>query len=142
MIYLRAMLLNVVDMLGLPPAIVSTIHCRFHEDNASVLLLANSQHLNNQNKYRAVKLHHILFHVKPGVIEVVKCNSKLMLADTFTKTFVREVFEWPPLLIMGWLSQCVCGDMRFQVKELRISYTHYVPSSCIFVSWPVPPKWK
>ena len=102
LIPLRALLLEVVDMLGLAPAIASTIHCRVHEDNASALLLANSQHLNNRNKYLAVKLHHFWSHVKPGVIEVVKCDTKLMLADTFTKPLVREVFERLRLLIMGW----------------------------------------
>jgi hypothetical protein len=102
LIPLRELLLEVVKMLGLPPAIASTIHCRVHEDNASALLLANSQHLNNRNKYLAVKLHHFWSHVKPGVIEVVKCDTKLMLADTFTKPLVREVFERLRLLIMGW----------------------------------------
>jgi hypothetical protein len=29
-----------------------------HEDNASALLLANSQHLNNRNKRLAVEMHH------------------------------------------------------------------------------------
>jgi hypothetical protein len=40
--------------------------------------------------------------VKPGVIEVVKCDTKLMLADPFTKPLVREIFERLRLLIMGW----------------------------------------
>ena len=57
LIPLRGLLLEVVDTLGLPPAIASTIHCRVHEDNASALLLEKSQYLNNQNKYLAVKLH-------------------------------------------------------------------------------------
>ena len=102
LIPLRALHLEVVATLDLPPAIVSTIHCRVHEDNASALLLANSQHLNNRNKYLAVKLHHFWSHAKPGVIEVVKCDTKLMLADNFTKPLVREVFERLRLLIMGW----------------------------------------
>jgi hypothetical protein len=77
-----------VEKLCLPAAMTSTIYCRVHEDNASALLLANSQHLNNQNKYLAVKLYHFWSHVKPGVIEVVKCDTKLMLADPFTKPLV------------------------------------------------------
>ena len=99
---LRELLLEVAKMLGLLPAIASTIHCRVHEDNASALLLASSQHLNNRNKYLAVKLHHFWSRAKPGAIEVVKCDTKLMLVDTFTKPFVREVFERLRLLIMGW----------------------------------------
>ena len=102
LIPLRALLLEVVDMLGLPPALASTIHCRTHEDNASALLLANVQHLNNRNKYLAVKWHHFWSHVKPGVIEAIKCDTKLMLADAFTKPLVREIFERLRLLIMGW----------------------------------------
>ena len=102
LIPLRGLLLETVEKLRLPAAMTSTIYCRVHEDNASALLLANSQHLNNQNKYLAVKLHHFWSHVKPGVIEVVKCDTKLMLADPFTKPLVREIFERLRLLIMGW----------------------------------------
>jgi hypothetical protein len=102
LIPLRALLLETVAMLELPAAVVSTIYCRTHEDNASALLLANSQHLNNRNKYLAVKLHHFWSFVKPGVIEVVKCDTSLMLADPFTKPLVREVFERLRMLIMGW----------------------------------------
>ena len=87
---LRALLHEVIDMLGLPPAIASTIHCCVHQDNASALLLANSQHLNNRNKYLAVKLHHFWSHVKPGIIEVVKCDTKLMLADTLIDSSVAS----------------------------------------------------
>jgi hypothetical protein len=102
LIPLRGLLLETVDQLCLPAAIKSTIHCRVHEDNASALLLANSQHLNNRNKYLAVKLHHFWTHVKPGIIEVVKCDTKVMLADPFTKPLVREIFERLRLLILGW----------------------------------------
>ena len=102
LIPLRALLIETITMLDLPAAIASTIHCRVHEDNASALLLANSQHLNNRNKYLAVKLHHFWSFVVPGVIEVVKCDTKLMLADPFTKPLVREVFERLRVLIMGW----------------------------------------
>jgi hypothetical protein len=102
LIPLRGLLLETVEKLNLPTAMTSTIYCRVHEDNASALLLANSQHLNNRNKYLAVKLHHFWSHVKPGIIEVVKCDTKLMLADPFTKPLVREIFERLRLLIMGW----------------------------------------
>ena len=102
LIPLRALLLVVIAILDLPPAIASTIPYHVHEDNASALLLANSQHLNNRNKYLAVKLHHFWSRAKLVVIEVVKCDSKLMLADTFTKPLVREVFERLRLSIMGW----------------------------------------
>jgi hypothetical protein len=102
LIPLRALLIEVIKMLELPAVIASTINCRVHEDNASALLLANNQHLNNRNKYLAVKLHHFWSFVKPGVIEVVRCETRLMLADPFTKPLVREVFERLRLLIMGW----------------------------------------
>jgi hypothetical protein len=55
---MRALLLETIAMLEPPAAVASTICCRTLEDNASALLLANSQHLNNQNKCLAVKLHH------------------------------------------------------------------------------------
>jgi hypothetical protein len=77
LIPLRGLLLATVAHLSLPAAITSTIYCRVHEDNASTMLLANAHHLNNRNKYIAVKLHHFWSHVKPGVIEVVKCDTKL-----------------------------------------------------------------
>ena len=64
--------------------------------------LADSQHLNNRKKFLGIELHHFWSLVKPGVIEVVKCNTKLMLTDMFTKPHVREVFEQIWLLIMGW----------------------------------------
>ena len=102
LIPLRGLLIETVAMLDLSEAIASTIYCRVHEDNASALLLANAQHLNNRNKYLAVKLHHFWSHVKPGVIEVVKCDTRLMLADPFTKPLVREIFERLRVLIMGW----------------------------------------
>jgi hypothetical protein len=103
LIPLRGLLLETVKKLGLPAAMTLTIYCRVHEDNASaLLLLANSQHLNNHNKYLVVKLHHFWLHAKPGIIEVVKCDTKLMLADPFTKPLVQEIFERLRLLIMGW----------------------------------------
>jgi transposase InsO family protein len=102
LIPLRALLLETIQMLDLPDAIASTIYCRVHEDNASALLLANSQHLNNRNKYLSVKLHHFWSFVKPGVIEVVRCDTTLMLADPFTKPLSREVFERLRFLILGW----------------------------------------
>jgi hypothetical protein len=102
LIPLRALLLETIAMLELPAVVASTIYCRTHEDNASALLLANSQHLNNRNKYLAVKLHHFWSFVKPGVIEVVKCDASLMLVDPFTKPLVREVFERLRVLIMRW----------------------------------------
>ena len=141
LIPLRALLLEVVETLGFPPAIALTIHCRVHEDNASALLLANSQHLNHQNKHLAAKLHHFWSHVKPGVIEVVKqCDMKLMLVNALTKPLVRgeAVFEWLCLLIMGWQSQRARGEMQFQVKELWTSHAR-AHLFCIFVA---PPKWK
>jgi hypothetical protein len=102
LIPLRELLLETVEMLNLPAALASTIYTRVHEDNASALLLANAQHLNNRNKYLSVKLHHFWSHVQPGVIEVVKCATELMLADPLTKGLSREVFERLRLLIMGW----------------------------------------
>ena len=102
LIPLRGLLLETVEKLGLPEAKTSTIYCRVHEDNASALLLANEQHLNNRNKYLAVKLHHFWSYVKPGVIEVVKCATQFMLADTFTKPLVRDIFERLRKWIMGW----------------------------------------
>jgi hypothetical protein len=102
LIPLSGLLLETVARLGLPPAMTPTIYCRVHEDKSSALLLANNQHLNNRNKYLAVKLHHFWSHVTPGVIEMVKCDTKLMLADPFTKPLVREIFERLCVLIMGW----------------------------------------
>ena len=40
--------------------------------------------------------------VKLGVIEVIKCDTKLMLANRSTKPVVIKVFERLWLLIMGW----------------------------------------
>jgi transposase InsO family protein len=102
LIPLRGLLLETSAKLMLPAALTSTILCRTHEDNASALLLANSQHLNNRNKYLAVKLHHFWSHVKPGIIEVVKCDTKEMIADHLTKPLVREVFERLRKMMMGW----------------------------------------
>jgi hypothetical protein len=102
LIPLRGLLLETSAKLMLPSALTSTILCRTHEDNASALLLANSQHLNNRNKYLAVKLHHFWSHVKPGVIEVVKCDTKEMIADHLTKPLVREVFERLRKMMLGW----------------------------------------
>jgi hypothetical protein len=72
------------------PMWIETCGSKLHEDNASALLLANSQHLKNRNKCLAVKLHHFWSHVKLGVIEVA-----------FPKHVVREVFEGLRVLIMG-----------------------------------------
>jgi hypothetical protein len=102
LIPLRGLLLETSAKLMLPPSLTSTIFCQTHEDNASALLLANSQHLNNRNKYLAVKLHHFWSHVKPGVIEVVYCDTKEMIADHLTKPLGREVFERLRKMMLGW----------------------------------------
>jgi hypothetical protein len=102
LIPLRELLLETVKMLDLPAAMASKIYCRVHEDNASALLLVNAQHLNNRNKCLAVKMHHFWSSVKPGIIEVIRCETALMLADPFTKPLAREIFERLRKLIQGW----------------------------------------
>jgi hypothetical protein len=81
---------------------VATIMCRAFEDNNSALLLSNSQHLTNRNKYLLVKLHHFWSHVKSGEIEIIKVDTSLQVADLLTKGLSREVFERLRHLIMGW----------------------------------------
>ena len=121
------------NLLKVPPAIASTICCCVCKDNASALLLANSQHLNNQNKCLAAKLHHFWSHVKPGIIWVVKCDTKLMLADAFAKPLVREVFNrlW---LLLSWDGNpsahvVRCGSKRKSAGRLT--------RTCLLVSLPL-----
>jgi hypothetical protein len=51
------------------------------------------QSLNKRNKYLAVKLYHFWMHVKPGIIEVVKCDTRLMLAFIYQAPCEGEIFE-------------------------------------------------
>jgi hypothetical protein len=139
LIPVHALLLETIAMLELPVAVASTICCRTHEDNASALLLANSQHLNNRNKCLAVKLHHFWSFVKPGVIEVVKCETSLMLADPCTKPLVREVFERLRVLIMGWSSpSSVTCEFVGCSSEWKNSECPTTCASLCLVPWPAP----
>ena len=99
---LRSMLLEVVNVLRLPPQFASTVRCRVFEDNNGALLLATKHRITNRTNYFLVKWHFFWSHVKNGDVVISKIGTKEQWADYLTKGLNRETFEYIRNLVQGW----------------------------------------
>ena len=105
LISIRRLLRELVETLNIndsnkPP----TIRARAFEDNASALQLATSHRLTNRTRYFLVKWHWFWEHVNAEVdpLTIVKIDTKLQIADIFTKGTSKKIFERLRKLLLGW----------------------------------------
>ena len=72
------------------------------EDNASCIVLANSEATRQQTKHIALKYHHFRDQIRQGSVKVVKVDTNFNWADILTKPLTRCRHESLRKLIMGW----------------------------------------
>ena len=101
LIPLRAMILEINEMLDLPNQKYG-ITCRVFEDNNACRILATEQKLSNRTKHYLVKYHHFWEQVKNGNFGIFRIDTHLQKADYFTKGLVRELFQNNRHSVQGW----------------------------------------
>jgi hypothetical protein len=103
---LRTLVHTVAKGCGIDHNLLTTFKTTVHEDNTGALALANlepGQHT-PRSKFYDCKYHWFRTHVFDSAhqITVQKIDTKLQLADIFTKPLTREVFQPLRKLLMGW----------------------------------------
>jgi hypothetical protein len=74
-----------------------------HEDNAGCVVLAQADdQYRPRTKHIGIKYHHFRDAVRRGEVKVVKIDTKMNLADIFTKALARPIFEHLRRMLMGW----------------------------------------
>ena len=79
------------------------LSCVF-EDNRGALTLANTEMpmTTPRTQHYVIKLHWFCKHCVPGEIEVKAIDTKVQLADIFTKGLDPQDFKTKRRLIIGW----------------------------------------
>jgi hypothetical protein len=80
---------------------------KVHEDNAGCLILANTPlpYMTPRSKHYGTKYHWFRSHVgktEEGSLEVVKVDTKINIADIFTKGLTKLDFERLRFMLCGW----------------------------------------
>ncbi len=100
---LRDLVKVVAHGSGIPPRCVTNFKTSVWEDNMGALTLANlepGQHT-SRSKFYDVKVHWFRSELGPD-ITVQKIDTKLQLADLFTKPLLVKTFTTLRKLLMGW----------------------------------------
>ena len=101
---LRDLISTVAKGCGISEHCLTTFRTTVHEDNSGALALANlepGQHT-ARSKFYDVKVHWFRSHLKPYHIVIQKIDTKIQLANIFTKPLTREIFQPLRKLLMGW----------------------------------------
>ena len=101
---LRDLISTVAKGCGISEHCLTTFRTTVHEDNSGALALANlepGQHT-ARSKFYDVKVHWFRSHLKPYHIVIQKIDTKIQLADIFTKPLTCEIFQPLRKLLMGW----------------------------------------
>ena len=72
------------------------------EDDQSTCILAKTQRITNRTEHLLSKWHWFWDKCNENEFEIVKCPSKLMMADYLTKPLVKSLFEDNRKLVQGW----------------------------------------
>jgi hypothetical protein len=100
---LRTLVKTVANGCGLSSDCLTTFMTTVWEDNVGALTLANLDPGQNtpRSKFYDSKVHWFRSHLSDEVV-VKKIDTKLQLADLFTKPLPRETFTHLRALLMGW----------------------------------------
>ncbi|MCA1807772.1 MAG: Ty1/Copia family ribonuclease HI, partial [Actinobacteria bacterium] len=101
---LRELVKTVAEGCGIDKKCLTTFKTTVWEDNNGALTLANLEpgQQTPRSKFYDVKVHWFRSHLVPGTIEVKKIDTKIQLADLFTKPLPRETFVYLRKLLCGW----------------------------------------
>ena len=72
------------------------------ENNASCIVLANSEATRQRTKHIALKYHHFRDQIHQGFVKIVKVDTNYNWADILTKPLTRCKHESLWKIIMGW----------------------------------------
>lgn len=82
---------NILVDLGLSKDLLNEI--KIYVDNISCIMLAKNGNFSKRSKHINVALHFVHDTVNNKLIDVVKIDGNVNLADTFTKSLCRDKFE-------------------------------------------------
>ncbi len=100
---LRDLVKVVAHGSGIPARCMTNFKTSVWEDNMGALTLANlepGQHA-SRSKFHDVKVHWFRSELGPDIV-VKKIDTKLQLADLFTKPLLVKTFATLRQLLMGW----------------------------------------
>ena len=101
---LRSSVLALAKALKLNESCKTMFRTTVHEDNNGAFTLANLDpgHATPRSKFYDSKVHWFRSHLKPNEIEVKKIDTKLQLADIFTKVLPKTTFVEQRKRLCGW----------------------------------------
>ncbi|KAL7459520.1 hypothetical protein ACHAWC_011291, partial [Mediolabrus comicus] len=90
--------------IGLSAKDGASMHIRLHEDNAGALILAQTipPEFTPRSKHYAIKTNWFREQIVARGIKLLKCETKEMLGDLFTKCLPQPQFEYLRKKIMDW----------------------------------------
>jgi hypothetical protein len=101
-VWLKALIIEVAQAIGLQDEIISTIHAVVFEDNQGAYLLATKHRITPRTKYFAVKYHWFHSLHEQGVFQIKPCPTTAQDADYLTKGLGRVLYERNRLSRQGW----------------------------------------
>ena len=78
------------------------IYCTVFEDNNDALELAKTPRLRPRTKHISLKYHHFSDQVRQGKIKIEAIDTKVQIADIFTKPLPKDQFQVLRKLFLGW----------------------------------------
>ena len=78
------------------------INCTLFEDNNGALQLAREPKYRPRTKHITLKYHHFRQYVKQGFIDIQPIDTKLQIADIFTKPLETNQFVFLRKKLCGW----------------------------------------
>ena len=78
------------------------IYCTVFEDNNGALELAKTPRLRPRTKHISLKYHHFRDQVRKGKIRIEAIDTKVQIADIFTKPLPKDQFQVLRMLFLGW----------------------------------------
>ena len=78
------------------------VKCSVFEDNNGAIELTKVPKICPRTKHIGIKYHHFRKHVSNGNIKILPIDTLEQIADTFTKSLSRELFERLRKKLIGW----------------------------------------
>ncbi len=63
-----------------------------YEDNEACIKIALQESSKHKTKHVENKIHYIRYLIQKKIVDIIKINTQIQLADMFTKALGREVF--------------------------------------------------
>jgi len=121
----RQILQSIGNVLKLPVPPGTLLKSTIFEDNMGCLQLATIPKMTPRSKHIAVKYFWFRLQVGPDKgITIVKCDTKDMLADIFTKGLAFDQFAVLRELLMGWTSAREGVSLDKPMSSGFMSYVH------------------